>query len=56
MSWVDDHCEKSPPVTMSPQWARGILHLHETCEPPCPRKLAALLRLEPESADTQRQQ
>ncbi|WP_327110647.1 hypothetical protein OHB12_23015 [Nocardia sp. NBC_01730] len=27
---------------MSEQRACGILHLHETCEPPCPRKLAAL--------------
>lgn len=45
MSWVDDHCDKYPPVTMSPEWARGILHLHKTCEPPCPRKRGALLRL-----------
>lgn len=42
MSWVHDHCtvgwfDYEP----TPGWARGILNLHATCEPPCPRKLVA---------------
>lgn len=43
MSWVKDHCEKRPPTVTSERRARGILTIHRTCEPPCPRRLGAAL-------------
>ncbi|MFR9767034.1 hypothetical protein [Nocardia sp. SC052] len=45
MSWINDHCETKPPVTMSETRARGILAIHASCDPPCPRKLGALAKL-----------
>jgi hypothetical protein len=43
--WVGDDCKKKPPVTMPESRAEGILAIHATCDPPCPRKLGALERL-----------
>lgn len=39
-SWVDDHCT-NPSLPSSLKHAEGILSLHRTCTPPCPRKRAA---------------
>lgn len=45
MTWIDDHCTDARAV-LSERRARGILALHESCEPPCPRKRAAAAYLE----------
>lgn len=44
-TWVGDDCKKKPPVNMSETRAEGILHIHKSCTPPCPRKLGAMKRL-----------
>jgi hypothetical protein len=39
-SWIQDYCEDSNwPV--DEKHAQGLLKLHFTCTPPCPRKLSA---------------
>lgn len=42
MSWINDRCSQPPPPTTSEERARGIIAIHRSCEPPCPRKLGAL--------------
>lgn len=45
MSWIHDNCDDG-------NWpydlvhAQGLLKLHESCDPPCPRKTAALVWLD----------
>lgn len=39
--WVYDDCEKGFVFPLSRKRALGILSIHASCEPPCPRKLAA---------------
>jgi hypothetical protein len=39
-NWVNDHCT-DPSQIFDRKQAKGILGLHKTCTPPCPRKLAA---------------
>lgn len=39
-NWVDDHCT-DPSQIFDREQAQGILGLHKTCTPPCPRKLSA---------------
>lgn len=40
-AWIDDHCRSGRIVPVTRERARGILILHATCEPPCPRSLSA---------------
>ncbi|WP_159842403.1 hypothetical protein [Nocardia sp. CY41] len=39
-SWIQDYCDDSN-WPADEQHARGLLKLHATCTPPCPRKLSA---------------
>ncbi|MFI6865872.1 hypothetical protein [Nocardia sp. NPDC050406] len=39
--WVHDDCEKGFVFPISRRRAEGIVSIHASCEPPCPRKQAA---------------
>lgn len=39
-SWVQDYCEDGN-MPADEKHARGLLKIHESCEPPCPRKVSA---------------
>ncbi len=39
-SWIQDYCEDSN-MPADQQHAQGLMKLHATCTPPCPRKLSA---------------
>ncbi len=39
-SWIDDYCTDSN-APADEQHAQGLMKLHATCTPPCPRKLSA---------------
>ncbi|WP_067710665.1 hypothetical protein [Nocardia yamanashiensis] len=56
VSWVDDHCGNGRIVPITRERADGILALHESCEPPCPRRISAreYLGVPPESSRPQR--
>lgn len=38
--WVNDYC-KDGSAPINDKHARGLLKLHQTCTPPCPRKQSA---------------
>ncbi|MFE3190429.1 hypothetical protein ACFXHA_15550 [Nocardia sp. NPDC059240] len=40
-SWIDDHCRNSRIVPITRERAEGIVALHASCTPPCPRQLTA---------------
>ncbi len=44
--WVDDWCDRSQIHELDQRRAEGIMKIHETCTPPCPRVTAARLYLE----------
>ncbi|MGW5376220.1 hypothetical protein ACWESM_12310 [Nocardia sp. NPDC003999] len=48
-SWVQDHCTDSN-MPVDERHARGLLKIHASCEPPCPRKLSAQRYLRERSA------
>jgi hypothetical protein len=39
-SWVEDYCEDGN-MPADDERARGLMKLHASCTPPCPRKLSA---------------
>lgn len=39
--WVNDDCEKRFVFPIDRERAEGILYIHASCEPPCPRKQTA---------------
>ncbi|MBF6298040.1 hypothetical protein IU459_10825 [Nocardia amamiensis] len=39
-SWVEDYCEDGN-MPADETHARGLLKIHATCTPPCPRKVSA---------------
>ncbi|MEU2088052.1 hypothetical protein ACWDSF_05330 [Nocardia beijingensis] len=39
-SWVQDYCEDGN-MPADEKHARGLLKIHASCTPPCPRKLSA---------------
>ncbi|MEU1993155.1 hypothetical protein ABZ511_01795 [Nocardia gamkensis] len=39
-SWVEDYCEDGN-LPADGEHARGLMKLHASCTPPCPRKLSA---------------
>ncbi|WP_157170902.1 hypothetical protein [Nocardia araoensis] len=39
-SWVEDYCEDGD-MPADETHARGLLKIHATCTPPCPRKVSA---------------
>ncbi|MFG3617697.1 hypothetical protein [Nocardia sp. NPDC047654] len=39
-SWVEDYCEDGN-MPADDEHARGLMKLHASCAPPCPRKLSA---------------
>lgn len=41
----NEGCENASVPRITERWARGIITVHEGCEPPCPRKATALRRL-----------
>lgn len=41
MSWINDHCTDGRLGICTERRARGILTLHDSCWPPCRRKMAA---------------
>ncbi|MGV9665043.1 hypothetical protein [Nocardia niigatensis] len=49
--WVADGCHNSRIWPVSRQRAEGILTIHGTCEPPCPRAASARKYLEEVRAD-----
>ncbi|MDE1669276.1 hypothetical protein [Nocardia gipuzkoensis] len=51
-SWVQDYCEDSNRPA-DEQHAQGLLKLHETCTPACPRKLSAQRYLRERDADSE---
>ncbi|BAD54907.1 hypothetical protein [Nocardia farcinica] len=40
MSWIRDYCEQRSFILDEPH-AAGLVKLHATCDPPCPRQRAA---------------
>lgn len=44
--WVDDGCEDARIYPITRQRAQGILAIHATCDPPCPRVETARQYLE----------
>lgn len=40
--WVNDDCEKRFVFPLDRERAEGILTIHASCEPPCPRKQTAV--------------
>ncbi|MBF6584449.1 hypothetical protein IU414_06705 [Nocardia farcinica] len=40
MSWIKDYCEQTGFILDEAQ-AEGLTKLHASCDPPCPRVLAA---------------
>ncbi|WP_280258942.1 hypothetical protein [Nocardia abscessus] len=51
-SWVQDYCEDSNRPA-DEQHAQGLLKLHATCAPACPRKLSAERYLRERGADSE---
>lgn len=45
MSWTHDHCDNPHIAAINERRARGILTLHAACDPPCPRRTAAVAYL-----------
>ncbi|MVU81944.1 hypothetical protein GPX89_32490 [Nocardia sp. ET3-3] len=45
-SWVDDDCQDGSIHPITHVRAEGILAIHATCEPPCPRAQSARRYLE----------
>lgn len=45
-AWVRDDCEDSRIWPITRQRAEGILAIHATCDPPCPRVESARSHLE----------
>ncbi|WP_280473499.1 hypothetical protein [Nocardia asiatica] len=39
---IGEGCEDALVGMIDDEWARGIVKIHEGCEPPCPRKQSAL--------------
>ncbi len=39
-SWVEDYCEDGN-MPVDDEHAQGLMKLHASCAPPCPRKLVA---------------
>lgn len=39
-SWVQDYCDDGN-MPEDEEHARGLSKLHQSCEPPCPRKVSA---------------
>lgn len=39
--WVNDDCERRFVFPLDHERAEGILKIHATCDPPCPRKQTA---------------
>ncbi|MGW4124783.1 hypothetical protein [Nocardia sp. NPDC004711] len=44
--WVDDWCDRWRIDELDQKRAEGIMKIHATCTPPCPRVLAARRYLE----------
>lgn len=44
--WVDDDCEKGWIWPLYRKYAEGVLKIHATCDPPCPRKQRAAAYLD----------
>lgn len=40
-NWINDDCEKRFVFPLDRERAEGILKIHATCEPSCPRKQTA---------------
>jgi len=39
---VNEGCDNASVPGITERWARGIVAIHEGCEPACPRKMTAL--------------
>lgn len=39
-SWVQDYCEDGN-LPADEKHARGLMKIHQNCEPPCPRRVSA---------------
>jgi hypothetical protein len=50
--WINDHCDGSWIWPMDRARANGILKIHRTCTPPCPRVQAAAQYLAEQEAPT----
>ncbi len=50
---VDEGCDNGSVPGITDKWARGIIAIHEGCEPACPRKATALRYLADTGAETE---